>query len=109
MAVRKVPGTTLSNQMTGEIIYTPPVGETLLRNKLSNWAQFLHEDNEIDPFLSVTGVIVGSKMNIKNVKLVHDLCKKYGIKMYKASCSEYEYNIEVKKHELINDVEPVIA
>ena len=53
MTVRKVPGTTLSNQATGEIIYTPPVGESLLRDKLSNWAQFLHEDNEIDPLIKM--------------------------------------------------------
>jgi Fic family protein len=53
MTVRKVPGTTLSNQATGEIIYTPPVGEALLRDKLSNWGQFLHEENEIDPLIKM--------------------------------------------------------
>lgn len=53
MTVRKVPGTTLSNQMTGKIIYTPPVGESLLRDKLSNWADFLHENNEIDPLIKM--------------------------------------------------------
>ena len=53
MTVRKVPGITLSNQMTGKIIYTPPAGECLLRNKLSNWAQFLHEENEIDPLIKM--------------------------------------------------------
>ena len=53
MTVRKVPGTTLSNQITGKIIYTPPAGESLLRDKLSNWAQFLHEENEIDPLIKM--------------------------------------------------------
>jgi Fic family protein len=53
MRVRKVPGTTLSNQMTGKTIYTPPTGESLLRDKLSNWEQFLHEENEIDPLIKM--------------------------------------------------------
>jgi len=53
MTVRKVPGTTLSNQVTGEIIYTPPVGESLLRDKLSNWENFLHGDDGIDPLIKM--------------------------------------------------------
>lgn len=51
MTIRKVPGTTLSNQITGEIIYTPPVGESLLRDKLHNWEQFLHNETSIDPLI----------------------------------------------------------
>lgn len=54
MTVRKVPGTALLNQATGEIIYTPPVGETLIREKLHNLEQFLHDDNnEIDPLIKM--------------------------------------------------------
>lgn len=53
MTVRRVPGTTLSNQITEKIIYTPPVGESLLRDKLSNWAQFLHEHNGVDPLIKM--------------------------------------------------------
>lgn len=53
MTVRKVPGTTLRNQITGEIIYTPPVGESLLRDKLRNWEQFLHAENDIDPLIKM--------------------------------------------------------
>lgn len=53
MRVRKVPGTALINQLTGETIYTPPSGETLLRNKLSNWEQFLHNQDEIDPLIKM--------------------------------------------------------
>ena len=51
MSVRKIPGTTIVNKETGEIIYTPPVGEDLLRNLLANWAKFLHESVEIDPLI----------------------------------------------------------
>ncbi len=34
MTVRRVPGTRLENTVTGEIIYTPPEGESLLRDLL---------------------------------------------------------------------------
>lgn len=51
MLVRRVPGTTLANQATGEIIYTPPVGEDLLRTKLANWERYLHEAIDIDPLI----------------------------------------------------------
>lgn len=51
MEVRRVPGTALVNQLTGDTVYTPPVGETLLRNKLCNWEQFLHGDDSLDPLI----------------------------------------------------------
>jgi Fic family protein len=49
MTVRKVPGTKLANGATGEIIYTPPEGESRLRDKLTNWERFVHGDEDIDP------------------------------------------------------------
>ena len=51
MQVRKVPGTTLMNQGTGEIIYTPPAGEGILRDLLSNWELFLHDQLSLDPLI----------------------------------------------------------
>lgn len=51
MSVRKVPGTALANDRTGEIITTPPEGETVLRDLLSNWERFLHEQPELDPLV----------------------------------------------------------
>ena len=51
MQVRKVPGTKLANDSTGEIIYTPPEGEDLLRSKLANWERFIHECEELDPLV----------------------------------------------------------
>ncbi len=51
MQVRRVPGTALANQLTGEIIYTPPVGEALLRDRLANWERFIHEQRDIDPLI----------------------------------------------------------
>ena len=51
MTVRKVPGTALANDTTGEIISTPPTGEHLLRNLLRNWESFLHEQQQLDPLV----------------------------------------------------------
>ncbi len=51
MRVRRVPGTTLQNQATGEIIYTPPVGESRIRDLLAGWERFLHALNESDPLV----------------------------------------------------------
>ena len=51
MTVRKVPGTALANDRTGEIISTPPAGEKVLRDLLSNWERFLHEQPELDPLI----------------------------------------------------------
>lgn len=51
MQVRRVPGTALANQITGAVIYTPPVGEDLLRAKLANWERYLHEARDIDPLI----------------------------------------------------------
>jgi len=43
MQVRRRPRTAIVHQVTGEVIYTPPVGEDLLRTKLANWEPYLHE------------------------------------------------------------------
>ncbi len=51
MTVRRVPGTTLANERTGEVIYTPPVGEAHLRDLLANWERFLHEQVDLDPLI----------------------------------------------------------
>jgi len=51
MSIRRVPGTQLANDQTGEIIYTPPLGEDHLRNLLSNWERYLHNDDNIDPLI----------------------------------------------------------
>lgn len=53
MDIRKVPGTTLSNQASGEVIYTPPVGEAEIRRLLTNWEKFLHDENGIDPLIKM--------------------------------------------------------
>lgn len=49
--IRRVPGTRLANDRTGETIYTPPEDETRLRELLANWERFLHEQGELDPLV----------------------------------------------------------
>ncbi len=51
MTVRKVPGTALANDASGEVVYTPPEGEALIRDLLANWERFLHEMETIDPLV----------------------------------------------------------
>ncbi|MCL2738066.1 MAG: Fic family protein [Bacteroidales bacterium] len=51
-SIRVIPGTTLRNPL-GEVIYTPPSGETLIREKLANWEKFVNEDNSIDPLIKM--------------------------------------------------------
>jgi Fic family protein len=49
--IRDDSGTTLSNRKTGEVIYTPPKGQKLLRQKLDNWAEFMHQHEDTDPLV----------------------------------------------------------
>ena len=49
--IRAESGTTLKSRMSGEVIYTPPVGQELLIRKLDNWASFMSEATEIDPLV----------------------------------------------------------
>ena len=53
MDVRKVPGTVIANQKTKAIIYTPPVGEVVIRDLLSNWEAFLHAEDNLDPLVKM--------------------------------------------------------
>lgn len=51
MDIRRTPGTQLVNDRTGEVIYTPPEGENILRDLLANWERFLHNETELDPLI----------------------------------------------------------
>lgn len=53
MEIRRVPGTTLANQATGEVIYIPPMGEGALRELLANWEHYLHEEDGVDPLIKM--------------------------------------------------------
>ncbi len=51
MSVRRVPGTALVNDATGEVIYSPPEGESTIRDLLANWERFLHQEVSLDPLV----------------------------------------------------------
>ncbi|SEI00101.1 Fic family protein [Paenimyroides aquimaris] len=51
-SIRVTPGTTLSNTK-GEVIYTPPSGEPIIREKLANLEKFINEDESIDPLIKM--------------------------------------------------------
>lgn len=53
MRVRRVPGTKLANASTGEVIYTPPEGESRLRELLADWERFLNEPSMVDPLIKL--------------------------------------------------------
>ena len=53
MNVRSLPGTYIGNPATQAAIYTPPVGESRLRDKLSNWEEFVHEPGGLDPLVTL--------------------------------------------------------
>ena len=50
--IRVTPGTTLSNS-NGDVIYTPPSGEDIIREKLSNLEIFINQDNSLDPLIKL--------------------------------------------------------
>jgi Fic family protein len=49
--LRAESGTTLRNRASGEVIYTPPVGQQRLQAMLDNWADFMHASTDIDPLV----------------------------------------------------------
>ncbi len=49
--IRQVPGTALAHHPSGKIVYTPPEGQTVLREKLSGLKRFLHLDDDLDPII----------------------------------------------------------
>lgn len=51
MDIRSKPGTFIGNPATRQAVYTPPVGESILRDKLANWESFLHESGDLDPLI----------------------------------------------------------
>ncbi len=49
--LRAESGTTLRNRASGEVVYTPPVGQKRLQAMLDNWADFMQESTDIDPLV----------------------------------------------------------
>jgi len=53
MDVRKLSGTYIGNPATKAAIYTPPSGESLIRDKLANWERFIHDPRGLDPLVAM--------------------------------------------------------
>lgn len=51
--VRKHLGTQLKNPATNQIVYTPPAGESVIRDKLANLEQFIYENKEFDSLVKL--------------------------------------------------------
>lgn len=51
--IRRTPGTKVANAATGEIIYTPPETEAVLRDKLKNLEDYIHDQDHIDPLVKL--------------------------------------------------------
>lgn len=52
--IRKLPGTVLMNERTGETVYTPPSGENEIRTLPSNLEKYINEDfDDIDPLIKL--------------------------------------------------------
>jgi Fic family protein len=49
--IRSKPGTTLRNTATAAVIYTPPTGKDVIREKLANWQDFLTAQGDLDPLI----------------------------------------------------------
>jgi Fic family protein len=51
--IRNVPGTQLKNPSTGKVVYTPPEGEALIRQKLKGLEDFIHAEDGFDPLIKM--------------------------------------------------------
>lgn len=49
--LRAVPGTRIANPTTREIVYAPPKGADVIRDKLSAWERFIHAEDDLDPLV----------------------------------------------------------
>lgn len=51
--IRNTPGTQLKNPATATVVYTPPEGENIIRDKLKNLEDFIHAEDQIDPLVKM--------------------------------------------------------
>lgn len=53
--IRTTPGTALKNAISGEVVYTPPAGEQILREKLASLENFINDNSllQIDPLIKL--------------------------------------------------------
>ena len=51
MQIRAVPGTRIANPATQRIIYSPPEGVDLIRDRLSDWERYVNLRTDVDPLV----------------------------------------------------------
>lgn len=51
--IRSTPGTVLANSL-GEVLYTPPSGESVIRDKMADLERFINESDNLDPLIKMT-------------------------------------------------------
>ena len=51
VGLREGTGVRISNSVTREVVYTPPEGELVVRQKLANWERFMNHNPELDPLV----------------------------------------------------------
>jgi len=49
--IRNTPGTKVANAATGEVVFTPPEGESVIRKKLKNLEDYIHAEDMVDPLI----------------------------------------------------------
>lgn len=52
IGIRRIPSTKIANSRN-EVIYTPPEGEFLIRDKLTNLEKFIHAEDTLDPLIKM--------------------------------------------------------
>jgi Fic family protein len=52
-SIRNAPGTKLKNPATNTVVYKPPEGENVIREKLKNLEDFIHAEDNIDPLVKM--------------------------------------------------------
>ena len=53
VGIRNTPGTKVANAATGEVVFTPPEGEDIIRDKLKNLEDYIHAEDEVDPLIKL--------------------------------------------------------
>ena len=51
MKIRAVPGTRIGNPTTGEVTYSPPEGQDVIAEKLTEWERFIHAEDGLDSLI----------------------------------------------------------
>jgi Fic family protein len=51
--IRNTPGTKVANSKTGDVVFTPPEGENIIRNMLKNLEDYIHAEDEVDSLIKL--------------------------------------------------------